>query len=213
MAVRNLISDRYIVLPLLLASALCGGAEAQEVRQFHPKGFVADLLKDDATKASNTTSEPSDSTVAGDAGMSGGTTSVVGTRSEVRALVAQVYVNSQDKAHFDAVYQRMLALHRAGRMRFGSLMYVGTFKNISEVQHQELQSEGIFAMAAFSFPEGLSIAQSPSWVISDGQKHYVIEGEMRPDSFFSSKGVFVPPVGMAVEDTPEEREKGELKEF
>jgi hypothetical protein len=129
------------------------------------------------------------------------------------SISASVVVNSQDKEHFDTVYQKAFTLHKLGRMRILAIEYVGSYKSVSERQRRELAQAGIVLVPRRSLPAEYPISQSPTWRVSKGLETYVIEGFFAPERFFTKEGGFVAPAGMNVERVQDERSDGKLKAF
>lgn len=178
----------------------------------YQKGYVNQIL---ASDSGNTDVERSD-------GKENGRVTVVPSVDHTvsgsmndgpRKLSAVVYVNSQDKDHCDSVLKRVLRLHTARRLSAITVLFMGTYKNISHGYSEMLERAGISLDPIFSMPKELPIERSPAWIISDAKKYYLLDGVFEPERFFTPNGIFIPPMGMEVEDGAGNRNEGELKSF
>lgn len=193
------------LMATIVVDALVTEAQQEDPRSFFPKDFVQGASAKHTTP-SQAEPPPLDSEQVD-------LSAVMNLAENKAGLFAQVIVNSVDKEHFDVVCQKVLSLHRGGRMRIVSLGHMGSHQNISEKQREQLSQAGIRIVPFREIPKQIPVSVSPAWMVTTGKENYIIEGFYEPERFFTTDGVFVPPVGMEVEYGSTDGFNGELKEF
>lgn len=200
-----------VVFLLLIEVALAACLEAQQrdPRTFFPQGFVEGGVTRGQTHHAPALVGPSQ-----DESILQAQDKDAEMHEHYQAgLNASVLVNSGDKEHFDAVYQKLLTLHRRGRMRIVLVEYMGSYQNISDSQRDELMQDGIMVMPTKTLPTDVVVKTSPTWRISKGNNTFIVEGFYAPERFFTASGDFVPPIGMEVQGVVDDRADAQLKDF
>lgn len=195
---------------LVLVGALCAVwrccvGQARDPRAFFPEGFVLPKGQSTNVKGDKNRTSQQNAIVLGD--------EQVIRKENTAGLFVSVYVNALDREHSKMVINRALALHLRGRMRVLVIGHFGSTVNISEEQQHAIEEAGITLVQVREMPLKLPTTQSPTWIISTGVEHYVFDGVVHPEQFFSLQGDFIPPIGVRVEDKREETEAGNLDGF
>jgi len=105
----------------------------------------------------------------------------------------EVYVNSQEKAHFENVVSELVRTVKKGKVRVSRLVHIGDFHNVSAGVKNQIAAAGLSLSAASRVPEKYSSAISPLWIITGDVGVRIVEGATTIEPFIDEHGNYVEP--------------------
>jgi hypothetical protein len=102
----------------------------------------------------------------------------------------ELYVNSKDPKHFNAIIERAVRLQQSNVIPISAVYHIGDFNSVTPDIQGKLWRTKLKLFALSGVPSDLPITTSPAWVFVTRGGRRIVEGATSIESFIDDSGEF-----------------------
>ncbi len=113
-----------------------------------------------------------------------------GSEEQPKENYLELYVNSKDHKHFNAVIDRAVRLQEKNTIPIAAIYHIGDFNAVTPAVRAKLWKGKLKLFALSAVPSDLPITSSPAWVFVTLSGRRIVGGTLAIERFVDEQGAF-----------------------